>query len=805
MQVSLEWLADFVEVPSLEETCALLSRAGISIETVVDPSKMSSVVVAEIRQCKPHPNADRLTVCEIFDGVSTHSVVCGASNARPQLRTAYARVGSALPAGIVSRREVRGVESAGMLCSESDLGLSPKSDGLWELDANALLGAPVFEQTREEPRLLLELTPNRPDLMSHIGVARELAAACGKRLKSVVVRAPEMGPDINSLARVVVDDSAACQRYMGRVVRRLKVGPSPAWLKKRLERVGQRSVNNVVDVTNYVLLEYGQPLHAFDLAKIASDSGLPTIKVRRAKPDEKVKTLDGVERPLREEDLVIADANRVLALAGIMGGEDSEVSEGTQTVILESAWFEPTVVRRTARRYGLRTEAALRFERGADPQMVQKALDRCAQLLVEVAGGEVAKGYLDDSQKLEAPREIRLRPRRISTILGFEVDAEAAVKLLEPLEIRCIARTDDALRFVVPTFRPDLQKEIDLIEEIARRVGYDAIPETIPSAAGPFVYTPNAHRRQDIARRVLLSVGFSEAVTYGFGSPHDYGEQALRLLNPLGEEFSALRTSLIPRLMSATLHNQRHGAKEVRLFEIGTVFSPRVAQSQEDVRDASLPAETVAVGFVLWGERYHGRWFGKDQTIDFSDLRGVLEALLESFDLAGGVRFVPATQTNLHPFAAVEICVDEHKVGVAGQVTPSVADKQGLSGPLFLAEVSLDALLTLPKRSMRFQKLPRFPKTRRDVAVIAEKTLSSETIREFLLKHAGGAMGPAVVENVRLFDLYRGKPIPSSKVSLAFAIEYRSFERTLTDDEVNAAFNGVLEKLRAELQIEVRD
>ncbi|MEE8410417.1 MAG: phenylalanine--tRNA ligase subunit beta, partial [Myxococcota bacterium] len=683
---------------------------------------------------------------------------------------------------------------------------------------DAPLGKKIFEVVNVAPTLSLGITPNRPDLLSHVGVAREVSAATGQRLKPVNTRVTEMGPDSASLARVVVEDTAGCKRYVARVVRNIQVGPSPAWLRDRLERIGQRSINNIVDATNYVLHELGHPLHAFDLSLLAVESGLPTIRVRSAREGEVFTTLDGAERKLDETDLVIADVDHAVALAGVMGGANTEVSEGTTSVLLESAWFEPIRVRRTARRHSMHTDSSHRFERGADPAIVVKAIDRCAQLLVDIAGGEVAKGIVEVSQKIDPPAEITLRLDHIPKLLGVEWPAEETVQLLEPLEIRCIARNEHALRFQPPTFRPDLTREVDLIEELARRHGYDAIPERLPDASGDYHYLPPSRRPADVARTAMLASGCTEAVTFGFGSPSVYrdaiggGEEPVRLLNPLGEELSAMRTSLLPGLLTSLGRNQRHGARSACLFEIGVTFHARQPSDDDGVvrnsRDELLPRETERVACLLWGGRYHGRWYEHDETFDFSDVAGVVEALSEAFELAYALRRVPAVIPGLNPHASAELHIksnDDTLVGFAGQLHPDRVRQLDIVGPVLVAEISLDALARLSVRRVKHTSLPRFPGTRRDVAVVAERSISAERLRSFLAENAGGDFTPTIVERVRLFDVYEGKPIPPTHVSLAFAIEYRHAERTLTDAEVNAAFESVVRRLEEEHGVEVRE
>ncbi len=811
MEISVEWLSEFVEVPAVPQLVERLAAAGMEVEKVIDPAAhVSGVVVGVVEALEPHPEAERLKICKVFDGSARFQVVCGAPNVTAGMKVAFAKVGAKLPGLTITERALRGVQSAGMLCAKDELGLPAGSDeGLWALPENAVLGSNALEHAGVT--LTIATAPNRPDLLSHIGVARELAAATGKRLKPAVYRATEKGPEASSTARVLVEDAASCRRYCARTVRNVKVGPSPAWLKSRLEQVGQRSINNVVDATNFVLMELGHPLHAFDLSKIAIEAGVPTVRVRRAAPGEKLELLDGTTRSLDDEDLVIADGERALALAGVMGGKSSEVSAATQNVLLESAWFEPSRVRRTARRHGLRTEASLRFERGADVGIVQKALDRCAQLLVDIASGDVAKGVVEVAQKGEPPREINLRLARVKRILGVELTTEEVVQLLEPLEIRCVSRNEASLRFAPPSFRPDLLREIDLIEELARRRGYDKIPETLPGESGPYFSAPVQRRPEEVTRRTLLASGLTEIVTFGFGSPERYasflpdGFELVTLKNPLGLEFSAMRTSLLPGLLGALAHNQRHGQKHVRLFEVGTVFhQPKERPSAGDERDRELPRETSHVAVLLFGGRHAGRWYEGGERVDFSDLAGAVEALCEALAPQGGASREPLSDTTiLNPSAAARLRVAGRDAGVLGQVHPSLLRAFGVEGPVYAAELALATLAHEPL-VLRARPLPRFPGTRRDVAVIAPKDVAAEALRRYIVENAGGKLGRDVVEAVQLFDVYTGKPIPDTHVSLAFAIDYRSRERTLTDAEVAEAFLGLQEGLKSRFGIEVR-
>ena len=785
MRIQLDWLSDHVDVPAIAKLSQHLIQAGAEIEHMYDPNGFNKgVVVARIDALTAHPQASRLQVCRVFDGAQHWNVVCGAPNVAIGQHVALARVGAVLADMRITRRTLRGVESEGMLCARSELGLAStpmavaavKDDGIWVLDGKTTLGKNVFDEANVTPVLTLGITPNRPDLLSHLGIAREIAAFSGKRAKATKGRAPEKGPDIGSLARVIVEDTASCKRYVGRVVRGLRVGPSPPWLVERLQSIGQRSINNVVDCTNYVMQDLGLPMHAFDLSRLAVEAGLPTVHVRRARAGETLRTLDGVDRKLDPEDLVIADANRPVALAGVMGGAETEVTQGTVSVFLEAAHFDPARIRGAAKRHQLRTESSLRFGRGADIGIAIKAVDRCAQLLAEVANGEVAKGHLETTQKVEAGGEIALRLGQVPRILGITLTPEALVQLLEPLHIRCINRTERALIFAAPSFRPDIVREVDLLEEIARCHGYDAIADRLPNASGDFIFRPPACTMVDKVRHALLALGFDEAVTYGFGSPSRYelfaAQQGalVRITNPLGEEYSAMRNTLAAGLLDVLARNQQRGAKHVRLFEVGTTFclpppSAPAVEGPSSSKDAKLPVETQRVACVLYGGLHGGRWYEKGEQVQFADLAGALEQVAQQFGFAASQSLVPHASCATNPYCTAAIRVGNRHLGWAGALDPRFLKEFGLVGPVFVAEISLTAALQLKTRQIRYKALTKFPSIRRDIALIGEKTLRCGDLLKFLRDHAAGDLDPEVVERVWLFDVYTGQPLSPSQTA----------------------------------------
>lgn len=842
MRVHVSWLEEMVETPPRAELARLLGAAGVEVEGIDDPrSRCRGVKVARITEVAPHPDAQNLSVCTVDDGQALHTVVCGARNVVCDAHVAYAPVGARLGSIEIAAKTLRGVQSAGMLCSREELGLAAEEDGICILPSALAPGADIGLAMGLTDVFDLSITPNRPDLLSHLGIAREVAAGSGRRLKASKWRVIEKGPEIGTLARAIVEDNTGCRRYVGRVLRGIQIGPSPLWLRERLHAIGQRPINNVVDVTNYVMQEMGAPLHAFDLQALQIDMGMPTVRVRRAHAGEALTTLDGVERTLDADDLVVADGNGPVALAGIMGGQNSQVRPETTQILLEGAIFDAGSVRRTARRQGLRTEASLRFERGVDAGVVARAVDRCAQLLAEMMPAEIAKGSLDVQQKSEPSREVLLRFSRVERILGMPFAPEAIVALLEPLEVRCSRRTEAALVFGIPSFRPDLEREIDLIEEIARRHGYDRLPQRLPMPSASLASLSYQPRSGEAARVALLAQGASECVNFAFCRSEalqpfaPLGGTPVELLNPLGTDQRCLRTTLQIGLLASLSRNLRRGQNGARLFEIGTVFWQRPQAepakpgagmeapqgedgapvlSEKDARlaacNAVLPHEEVHIGAVLHGPRHPQRFYDGQARLNFADAKGDLEALLEAYDPAARIVYRDIDTAILNPYARAQVVAERDDaqpvvLGWIGQLDPAYAQTQSLPTDVFALELSLTALQSVPRRRLLAKPLPKFPTTRRDLAVVAPVSLPAEQLRQFVVAHAGGALGPQVVDDVQLFDVYSGKGVADGMVSLAFAIRYMSHERTLTDAEVTPAFLAMLEQLKAAFGVEVRD
>ncbi len=810
MKISMRWLAEWVAVPDADQTARALTERGLEVEGIERRGdNLAGVVVAAVRARQPVAGSDHLTLVEIFDGVSVHQVVCGAPNVpAPGGRVAWARPGTTLPGGLaIGVRELRGVRSAGMLCSEQELGLGDSHDGIIVLEADAEAGREIASELMLRDVVLeVNVTPNRGDCLSHLGIAREVGAAFALPLTRPKVdfaallggagAAAAAGPAITPA--VAIDDVVGCPRYQARVIDGVRVGPSPLWLRRRLEAVGVRPISNLVDVTNYVMFDRGQPLHAFDHAKVAGGA----IAVRRARAGETLVTLDGVTRQLETGDLLICDAERPIALAGVMGGKDSEVSDGTTRVLLESACFEPRAVRVTAKRLGLHSEASQRFERGVDVAGVDASSQRACALLVEVAGGHVAGPGSDLWPRPLEPLMVPLRRARLHAVLGLDVGAPEVRRLLGGIELGDAGGpgADEVLRFQIPTFRTDLTREVDLIEEVARLVGLDKLPATLPSVSR--APARSGDRVAERARELLAAAGLHEILSYSFVAPaalaalgfpdDDRRARPRRVANPLRLEQSAMRTAILPGLAAALAHNQAQRVHDVRLFEVGPLFLPR-AQGADD---AELCDEPWVAGGLLAGDR--DGWLRSGGPVDFFDARGVVEALVHG--LTGHQPELAATSAVpwLHPGVAATVSVLGRELGVVGEVHPRVRDALGLGGVVFAFELGLDPLRSAPPAQLT--RPGRFPGSSRDVSCFIAATVPAARVRGVL-----AAAGGALLAEIRLLEDYReaGK-VPAGQKSMLWTLTYRSPERTLTDVEVDGAHAAVVAALARELSATLR-
>ena len=797
MNVTLNWLKAYIDFEfSPSELADRLTMLGVEVESVKHlGTELEGVIVGSVTSIRPHPNADKLVLCQVDTGETEElQIVCGAPNAREGMLAPVATIGATLPVGLtIKSAKLRGETSQGMLCSEKELGLSGDAAGLMELSTDIPLGAPLSEALGLDDVVFeLEITPNRPDCLSLIGVAREIRAETGNPLKLPTVDLQESGINIRDLTSVTIGAPDLCPRYAARVIQGVKVTESPAWLQQRLESVGIGVINNIVDVTNFVLMEYGQPLHAFDYHKLTENR----IVVRRARDDEQITTLDEVARELTSDTLVIADAEKPVALAGIMGGYDSEITETTCDVLLESAYFNPLSIRATAKALGISTEASYRFERGADPGAVLAALDRAAQLIAELTGGTICDGIVDVYPGQQPLTEIQLRPERVNFVLGTTIETAEMVQILDRLGFD-VDITGKVYQVVVPTFRSDVTREIDLIEEIARVYGYDNIPTTLPKGDIPVpAPTPKTEARRRI-KHFLLAAGMMEAVNYSFCDPNCFDKirlnaddplrNTLQLRNPLSPEMSVLRTTLTPGLLENAQHNRNHQIDTIALFEIGGVF----------VHDGK-EKEPERVTGVLAGQIGEGVYSDPYRHPDFFDIKGLVEGMLE---VCGVVDWTlqKTDALTFHPGRNAEVLLGNRRIGVFGEVHPEVLENYDLPYKAYLFEFDLEGLADAATFAKRFEPISIYPKVARDLAIVVDKETLSDMPTELIYTTGGDS-----VDSVRLFDVYEGEQVPEGKKSLAYTITYHSATETLTDKAVNTLHDEIVKCLNRELGAELR-
>lgn len=812
MKITLNWLRQYVEVEETPEALAeRLTMLGIEVEGIQRVAgEFEGIVVAQILTRDKVPGSDKLSVCRVFDGRTERTIICGAQNHKPGDKVALILPGHALPLKpgeteplVIRERKVFGIVSQGMMCSPKELGLSEDGEGLWILPEDAPVGQPLAEYLGRSPGDVvfdLEITPNRPDLNSVIGIARELAAATGRSL-----RLPEVGewpdpatkPPASELVELVVEAPDLCPRYVARVIQEVRIGPSPDWLRQTLERVGMRSINNVVDVTNFVILECGQPLHAFDADRLTrNEAGRISLRVRRARDGERFVTLDGQEHTLTGEMLLIADAAGGVALAGIMGGQNSEVTHATRHVLIESAWFQPTNIRRTSKALGLRSESSYRFERGADPALTDWASRRCAQLILQTAGGRPAGGSVEFHPSPAPPRQVTLRFDRTRAVLGVAIPAEEQRRILEALHLQTVRADASTATFQVPSWRHDLKRESDLIEEIERLYGVERVPATPPRGALGSHPADRLFDELSRLRRLLCGLGLDEAqgqtlISEGAAALVALPDQCVRLANPLSNDMNTLRPSLLPGLLQALRHNVTRKNLDVALFEIGRVFR-RLNGSIREERRLAL-ALTGRRGPLFWtGE-------GRDARFDLSDLKGCLDELFEHLGIRGAA-FQRRTDATPLFIESATIQLGKQYLGELGLVLPWIARDLDLRDPVVMAELDVDLLLARRSLTRAFQPLPVFPAIRRDVAMVVPESVTHadvlRVVHQARVEH---------LEQVQVFDVFRGGSIPPGNKSVAYAFTYRAADRTLTDAEANALHARVVTALREGLQATIRE
>lgn len=819
MIVSLEWLKDYTDIKAdPQEFCDRMIMSGSNLETMENVgSDMEKVVVGKIVKIEKHPDADKLVVCRLDVGQEEPvQIVTGATNVFEGAYVPVALSGSRIPGPLhgqpkkeggvkIEAGKLRGVKSDGMLCSFGELGFTDKvvpvnqRDGIWILNGEYPLGADFAEALELKDSVIdFEITPNRPDCLSMVGMAREAAATFGEKVKHPENECKAEEGQASDYVSVEIK-SDLCKRYVARIVKDVKVCDSPWWLQRRLIHAGMRPINNIVDVTNFVMLEYGQPIHAFDINSVEGRK----IVVDTAEDGEKFTTLDGTERTLDDKMLMIHDAEKSIAVAGVMGGLNSEIENDTQTIIVESANFLGNSVRTTAKRLGLRTEASSRYEKGIDPNLCQDAADRVCYLIELIGAGTVVGGRVDVYPTPEEPRTVKGRVSRINKVLGIEISREQMVSYFESLEMKVSGEGDD-LYVTPPTVRQDIEMEEDLIEEVARLYGYDKLPVTIPKGNNE---ASQSYERdvKDLARDTMCALGANEIQTYSFVSPkgvdniridEDSWERAfVKILNPLGEDTSVMRTVLTPAMLEVMGRNYSRNREAVRAFEIGNTFMVNLLDEKE------LPTESdaMSIGFYGPGE-------------DFFTLKGAVEELLLKLGIRD-LEFIPEKEYGTyHPGRCARIAIKEiHygpdgleeelvELGIMGEVHPDVAEKYGIGTRCYTAELMMNVVTEMADLEKVYRPLPKYPATSRDIALAVDESMAVGDI-EKVIASAGGK----ILKNIKLFDVYRGPQVGENKKSVAFALTYRHDDRTLTDEEVNQLHGEILNALKEKLDVTLRD
>ncbi|MSN25653.1 MAG: phenylalanine--tRNA ligase subunit beta [Geobacter sp.] len=802
MKVTYNWLQEYVDFNlSPDQLADLLTMLGLEVESMDRLGEgFDDVVVALVEEKRQHPNADKLSLCRVNNGKEILDVVCGAQNFRQGDRVALAQVGATLPGDFkIKKSKIRGEESCGMLCSEKELGLAEESAGIMVLpDHGHVLGTPLFTALGLKDTLFeIGLTPNRADCLSVIGIAREIAAKLSLQFKCPVINVNELAETTDSYIDVTIDDSELCPRYSARYISGCKIDRSPEWLVQRLNSIGIRSINNVVDITNLVMMEMGQPLHAFDCDQLAENR----IVVRRAGDGEEFITLDGQQRTLVSDDLVICDAERPVALAGVMGGQNSEIGDSTTRILLESAFFKPAAIRKTSKRLGLHTESSHRFERGIDIEGVTKALDRAASLIAELAGGSVAKGALDVYPGKSEPLSIVFRPELANQLIGIDLARAEIIDILNRLEFRVVEDIDGALNVEPPSYRIDIEREIDLIEEVARLHGFDKIPTTMPMARITSD-RPSIHQQfEKRVRSILVDNGMNEIINFSFTYPaaackllldeSDPRRNAIKLTNPLIDEQSVMRTTLLPGVLETVARNISFRSLDLKLFEMRRVYLPTVGDS--------MPYEPIFIVGALTGSRDGDGWCRPKEMVDFYDAKGVIESLLQQLGVRGVSWVSDLVEPYYHPGKSCSIMAGRDCIGSVGEIHPTVQENFGIDKPVYCFELDFEKIVRSSKTKQSITAPSRFPDSTRDIAMLVPTSLQSDKIVACIR-----SVKAKEIEHIQIFDLYCGKGIPDGFTSIAVRIRYRSYERTLTEDEIGSIHKKIIDSLINKLQVTLR-
>ncbi|MFA8341530.1 MAG: phenylalanine--tRNA ligase subunit beta [Rhodothermaceae bacterium] len=798
MKVSLNWLKTYIDLNgvSVEEIEEKLTTSGLEVEEIIDEAgKFDKFVVGYVKEKGKHPNADKLALCVVSDGEIDHKVVCGAPNVDAGQKIVFAKVGAIVPNGEfqIKKAKIRGEESFGMICSEQELELSDNHDGIMVLDENLKEGTPIADVFGKNDVIFdIAITPNRTDALSHIGVARDLAALFDKELVVPEIKLEEISEKSSDLASVELKNPELCPRYIGKVVKNITIKESPEWLKQRLQAIDLRPINNVVDITNYVMHETGQPLHAFDLDKLAGQK----IVVKTAADGEKFTTLDSKERELKTTDLMICDGEKSVAVAGVMGGENSEVSDETTNILIESAYFNPSTVRKTSKKMALQTDASYRFERGCDVEMTLYAAKRCAMLIAELAGGEVAQGEIDEYPEKIEHKKVKLRFSRVKKVLGYEIANSEMKKILLKLGFEILEETEETILVDVPAIRHDVEREIDVIEEIARIYGFDNIPAvsrvntTLDKKVDESAFVNDT-------REILSGLGFYEIITNSLLSEkvaQQFGN-SVNVMNPQTQEMSHLRPSLLPGALFTIAKNLKVKENNLKLFEVGHTFN-RINEKIDSFEDFT---ETENLLIVLSGKAAEKSWYAKEEKYDFYYLKGYVNeylskkcldnVLTDSYNQEGDLLF---DYTFTKSFK-------KQRVGFGGKLKKEVLKQFEITEDVFVFDFNLTLLKGIRAKAKRFDELLKYPKMLRDFGVVVDKTVKSSEIEKFIRNNSS-----KLLKDVKLFDIFESDNLGKDKKSLAYQLEYFDYNKTLTDEEVDKDFWNIIEKVKSKFNAELR-
>ena len=795
MKISLDWLSQYVDITVKPADLAdMLTMSGFEVEAVINPYEpLGDIVIGMIRDISPHPDADRLSCCTVDTGGATLRIVCGAPNLTAGMKAPCALPGTLLPTGIrVEAGMIRGQVSEGMLCSESELGLGQDASGILPINNAIPTGTPLTEALELSDTVFeIGLTPNRPDCLSYTGIAREVAALSGVTLNRPGTEIKESPPDIHTLASVTIENPDMCPRYSARLVTGVRIRQSPAWLQKRLLSVGLKPINNIVDITNYVMMETGQPLHAFDFNRLSEKRIV--VRTCHTEAEKTFTTLDGKQRRIDDSTLMICDGSAPVAVAGVMGGENSEIDDSTTDVLIESAHFDPVSIRKAGKQLGLSTDASYRFERGVDPEGTVFAMNRAAAMMAEAAGGTISKGIIDEYPGRQAIEPIRLSAKQTNRHLGTNLAPEQIAGFLGSIGFAVTHRGNDDMDVRRPSFRVDVSRPEDLMEEVARLSGYNNIPTTFPAVSAKTHPPLRSFALKSEIRELMAGFGFNETIHYSFTSKNgerleipggDIRQNELPIVNPISETQSVMRTSLIPSLLEACQKNIFRQERDLKFFELGKAFYSHGTEH--------LPDETGLLSAVWTGARLPRSWHEKPVACDFFDIKGVLESLFTT------LRVRPTDFGQLdrnqcsftRPGHGANILAGHMEIGVVGEIKPSVLARFDIHQKVFAFEIDLDRLLSLVPQVTEFATVPRFPATSRDMTLIVDEQVAAGAVVKEI-----EASNVDIIEDITVFDVYKGKPIADGKKSVSIRITYRSHEQTLEDGPVNALHLEITEKL----------